>query len=95
MHGSAVCVLAPAAARAGCRAVCLAASLLPLQLPPPPRPRTPPPPRALTHLRAPARRRSVSFYPQAWLNWRRKSVAGLSLDFQLLNLLGFGCGPCG
>lgn len=33
---------------------------------------------------------SISFYPQAFLNWRRKSVAGLSLDFQLLNLLGFG-----
>ncbi|PRW20981.1 Lysosomal Cystine Transporter (LCT) Family [Chlorella sorokiniana] len=34
---------------------------------------------------------SISFYPQAFLNWRRKSVAGLSLDFQLLNMLGFGC----
>ncbi|PSC71717.1 Lysosomal Cystine Transporter (LCT) Family [Micractinium conductrix] len=34
---------------------------------------------------------SVSFYPQALSNWRRKSVAGLSLDFQLLNLLGFSC----
>jgi cystinosin len=33
---------------------------------------------------------SISFYPQAYLNWRRKSVVGLSLDFQLLNLLGFG-----
>lgn len=26
-----------------------------------------------------------------WLNWRRKSVVGLSLDFQLLNMLGFTC----
>lgn len=34
---------------------------------------------------------SISFYPQAYLNYRRKSVVGLSLDFQLLNLLGFGC----
>jgi hypothetical protein len=33
---------------------------------------------------------SISFYPQAYLNYRRKSVVGLSLDFQLLNLLGFG-----
>lgn len=32
---------------------------------------------------------SISFYPQAFLNYRRKSVAGLSLDFQLLNMLGF------
>ena len=32
---------------------------------------------------------SISFYPQAILNYRRKSVVGLSLDFQLLNLLGF------
>lgn len=32
---------------------------------------------------------SISFYPQVWLNYSRKSVAGLSLDFQLLNLLGF------
>ncbi|KAL4436346.1 hypothetical protein ABPG77_009908 [Micractinium sp. CCAP 211/92] len=34
---------------------------------------------------------SISFYPQAFLNYRRKSVAGLSLDFQLLNMLGFSC----
>lgn len=26
-----------------------------------------------------------------WINQRRKSVVGLSLDFQLLNLLGFAC----
>lgn len=51
---------------------------------PPTHPRTltytPPPPRPL---------QSISFYPQAFLNYRRKSVAGLSLDFQLLNMLGF------
>ncbi|KAL4420545.1 hypothetical protein ABPG75_010201 [Micractinium tetrahymenae] len=34
---------------------------------------------------------SISFYPQAFLNYRRKSVAGLSLDFQLFNMLGFSC----
>eukprot|EP00961_Rhodomonas_salina_P175898 2371368-Rhodomonas_salina.5 len=32
---------------------------------------------------------SISFYPQMYLNWRRRSVAGLSFDFELLNLLGF------
>jgi cystinosin len=34
---------------------------------------------------------SVSFYPQLYLNWSRKSVVGLSLDFELYNLVGFGC----
>ncbi|TPX47849.1 hypothetical protein SeMB42_g03168 [Synchytrium endobioticum] len=34
---------------------------------------------------------SISFYPQAILNWRRQSVAGLSLDFIALNLWGFTC----
>ncbi|CAK9006907.1 unnamed protein product [Durusdinium trenchii] len=34
---------------------------------------------------------SVSFYPQVVLNFRRKSVAGLSLDYQILNAFGFGC----
>lgn len=34
---------------------------------------------------------SVSFYPQVWINHGRKSVVGLSLDFQLLNMLGFTC----
>jgi len=34
---------------------------------------------------------SVSFYPQVFYNWRRKSVEGLSLEFQLLNLVGFIC----
>jgi len=34
---------------------------------------------------------SISFYPQIWTNYRRKSVVGLSIDFQLLNLLGFTC----
>lgn len=32
---------------------------------------------------------SISFYPQVWLNWGRKSVVGLSLDFQVLNMLGW------
>ncbi|KAG0014677.1 hypothetical protein BGZ81_000317 [Podila clonocystis] len=34
---------------------------------------------------------SASFYPQAILNWRRKSVQGLSMDFIHLNVLGFFC----
>ncbi|CAG0923592.1 unnamed protein product [Notodromas monacha] len=34
---------------------------------------------------------SISFYPQIYCNWRRKSVVGLSLDFVSLNLLGFLC----
>lgn len=32
---------------------------------------------------------SVSFYPQIWVNFRRKSVVGLSFDFLALNLTGF------
>ncbi|XP_072246367.1 cystinosin isoform X2 [Leuresthes tenuis] len=32
---------------------------------------------------------SVSFYPQACGNWRRKSVVGLNFDFLALNLTGF------
>ncbi|XP_071343457.1 cystinosin [Trachinotus anak] len=32
---------------------------------------------------------SVSFYPQVWENWRRKSVVGLNFDFVALNLTGF------
>ncbi|XP_060544469.1 LOW QUALITY PROTEIN: cystinosin-like [Pantherophis guttatus] len=32
---------------------------------------------------------SVSFYPQVYENWRRKSVVGLSFDFIALNLTGF------
>lgn len=34
---------------------------------------------------------SVSFYPQLILNYKRKSVTGLSLDFLILNVLGFLC----
>ncbi|KAG0312977.1 hypothetical protein BGZ99_009162 [Dissophora globulifera] len=34
---------------------------------------------------------SASFYPQVVLNWRRKSVHGLSMDFIYLNVLGFLC----
>ncbi|XP_068449316.1 cystinosin [Clinocottus analis] len=32
---------------------------------------------------------SVSFYPQVWENYRRKSVVGLNFDFLALNLTGF------
>ena len=32
---------------------------------------------------------SISFYPQVMQNWQRRSVVGLSFDFQLLNVLGF------
>lgn len=32
---------------------------------------------------------SVSFYPQVWVNYKRKSVVGLNFDFLALNLLGF------
>lgn len=32
---------------------------------------------------------SFSFYPQAILNWKKKSVAGFSLEFALLNVSGF------
>jgi cystinosin len=32
---------------------------------------------------------TISFIPQCYLNWRRKSVVGLSFDFQLLNLTGY------
>ena len=34
---------------------------------------------------------SLSFYPQMVLNFQRRSVEGLSVDFQVLNLVGFGC----
>lgn len=32
---------------------------------------------------------SVSFYPQTYSNWRRKSVIGLHFDFLSLNIVGF------
>lgn len=32
---------------------------------------------------------SISFYPQAFDNWKRRSVVGLSFDFLALNLTGF------
>ncbi|KAK3867221.1 hypothetical protein Pcinc_027299 [Petrolisthes cinctipes] len=32
---------------------------------------------------------SVSFYPQVYVNWRRRSVIGLHFDFLSLNTLGF------
>lgn len=34
---------------------------------------------------------SVSFYPQIWINFRRRSVIGLNLDYVSLNILGFFC----
>ncbi|KAJ1654781.1 hypothetical protein IWQ61_005346 [Dispira simplex] len=34
---------------------------------------------------------SVSFYPQVLLNYRRKSVQGLSIDFLVYNSFGFAC----
>ncbi|KAF1779101.1 PQ-loop repeat [Phytophthora cactorum] len=34
---------------------------------------------------------SVSFYPQVFLNRQRRSVVGLSLDYTVLNMLGFTC----
>ncbi|KAJ1797088.1 hypothetical protein LPJ59_003351, partial [Coemansia sp. RSA 2399] len=34
---------------------------------------------------------SVSFYPQIVLNYRRKSVEGLSIDFLVYNVYGFAC----
>lgn len=34
---------------------------------------------------------SLSFYPQFLLNWRKKSVVGLSLDYVSLNVMGFIC----
>lgn len=32
---------------------------------------------------------SASFWPQFLLNWRRKSVVGMSFDFQCINFLGY------
>lgn len=32
---------------------------------------------------------SISFYPQIYLNYQRKSVVGLNFDFLLLNIIGF------
>ncbi|KAJ8936728.1 hypothetical protein NQ318_007088 [Aromia moschata] len=32
---------------------------------------------------------SVSFYPQIYINWKRKSVVGLNFDFITLNIIGF------
>ncbi|CAH1395378.1 unnamed protein product [Nezara viridula] len=32
---------------------------------------------------------SISFYPQVYENWKRKSVVGLNFDFLSLNLIGF------
>lgn len=32
---------------------------------------------------------SVSFYPQIYTNFKRKSVVGLNFDFLALNIMGF------
>lgn len=32
---------------------------------------------------------SISFYPQIWINFKRRSVTGLNFDFLALNLVGF------
>jgi cystinosin len=32
---------------------------------------------------------SLSFYPQPFINWKRKNTQGLTIDFPTLNLLGF------
>ncbi|KAL8596663.1 hypothetical protein ACOMHN_032605 [Nucella lapillus] len=32
---------------------------------------------------------SISFYPQVYVNWKRKSVIGLNFDFLLYNITGF------
>jgi cystinosin len=34
---------------------------------------------------------SISFYPQMILNWARKSVVGLSFDYQVYNILAYSC----
>nr|XP_022916241.1 cystinosin homolog [Onthophagus taurus] len=34
---------------------------------------------------------SMSFYPQVWTNYHRKSVVGLNFDFVSLNFVGFLC----
>lgn len=34
---------------------------------------------------------SISFYPQIILNYKRKNTTGLSVDFSLLNVVGFAC----
>lgn len=34
---------------------------------------------------------SISFYPQPLLNWRRRSTSGFTVDFAILNVVGFLC----
>lgn len=34
---------------------------------------------------------SISFYPQVWMNFTRKSVTGVSIDYLWLNVAGFAC----
>ncbi|BFY99872.1 hypothetical protein BsWGS_02912 [Bradybaena similaris] len=37
---------------------------------------------------------TLSFYPQVYTNWRRKSVVGLSFDFVVFNITGFVAYSC-
>uniref|UniRef100_A0A0B6ZNS1 Cystinosin homolog n=1 Tax=Arion vulgaris TaxID=1028688 RepID=A0A0B6ZNS1_9EUPU len=37
---------------------------------------------------------TLSFYPQVYTNWRRKSVIGLSFDFVVFNITGFVAYSC-
>lgn len=32
---------------------------------------------------------TISFYPQVYLNWKRKSVVGFSFDYLAINIVGF------
>jgi len=34
---------------------------------------------------------SISFYPQIYENWKRKSVVGLSFDYEVYNITGYIC----
>ncbi|XP_074643521.1 uncharacterized protein LOC141900501 [Tubulanus polymorphus] len=34
---------------------------------------------------------SISYYPQVYKNWKRRSVVGLSFDYLLLNIIGHVC----
>lgn len=34
---------------------------------------------------------SASFYPQCFLNWRRRSTSGTTVDFPFINVLGKFC----
>jgi hypothetical protein len=36
---------------------------------------------------------SASFYPQPFLNWRRKTTAGSTVDFPFINVFGMSFSP--